>query len=74
MATSSILPDVAISFPEDFETCSHCRELVFVVNDGAGMHSICGCTAEPPEPAVAVRQPHSPQSPLVEAFAMQEAA
>jgi hypothetical protein len=70
MATSTILPDVAISFPEDFDTCPACCELRFFV----GAQAICGCNAGPSGPAVAAARPHAPQSPVDEAETLLVAA
>jgi hypothetical protein len=53
---STVLPDIAISFPEDFDTCPACDELRFFV----GAQAVCGCNADPSGPAVAAARPHSP--------------
>jgi hypothetical protein len=67
---SSVPPDVAISFPSDFDTCPKCGELRFFVRAAEGLRSVCGCTADPSGPAAASARPDSPQSPLVEVFAV----
>jgi hypothetical protein len=61
---------VVISIPTEFDNCPTCGELRFFVRAADGLRAVCGCTADPSGPAVAAARPHSPQSPLVEVFAV----
>jgi hypothetical protein len=62
--------EVVISILSEFDVCPTCEQVRFFVRDAGILRSICGCTADPSGPAAATERPHSPQSPLIELFAV----